>query len=318
MNQIHFLTLDERVRNLATLAESLSAHRAPILIRGESGVGKEVLARYIHEKSIRSSRPFVAVNCASLPADLMESELFGYERGAFTGAHVAKPGKIESANGGTFLLDEIGELSQNLQGKLLRVLQEMEVCRLGSNQNRKIDIRFLAATHRDLSAMVLSGEFRRDLFYRLNVIPVVIPPLRERRGDISLLAVHFMESICTANGLERMTLDSSALNRLREWHWPGNIRELQNTLERSVLMANGKGVLKAEDILIDDLDSKESSGTTGYLRAGMTLAEAEKALILKTLEFTSFNKTRAADLLGISIRTLRNKLSDYRAMGMTL
>jgi two-component system response regulator FlrC len=305
-----FYTVDERMKNLLTLAENIAASKASVLINGESGVGKEVLAKYIHEKSNRRNRPFVAVNCAALPDTLLESELFGYEKGAFTGAETTKIGKFEAANGGTFLLDEVGDLPLQLQGKLLRVLQEGEIERLGSNQVRKVDIRVIAATHKNINEMVANGTFRKDLYYRLNVIPLGVPALRERTRDIVYLAHHFVEKHSPEHPPK---LSREAIQALLNWHWPGNARELENVIERAVLMCQGPEI-SPHHIHVEQVAEPNSP----FLRAGMTIAAAEQSLILKTLEFTGNNKTRAADLLGISIRTLRNKLNDYRQSGVAV
>lgn len=312
MNDYQILTLEERMKNLLTLASNVAMSRASILLTGESGVGKELMARYIHNASPRRNKPFVAINCAALPEQLLESELFGYEKGAFTGADATKAGKIELAQNGTFLFDEIGELPMPLQSKLLRVLQESEVSRIGSTRNQKIDVRFLAATNRDLPEMIKNGEFRKDLYYRLNVIPLFIPPLRERPRDIALMAFTFCERMCTKNAIEQKKISRETIQKLTEWHWPGNVRELENVIERAILMTEG-AVIEPHHVLIDQSERSDCENPTSqFLRAGMTIAQAEKALIMKTLEFTSNNKTKAADLLGISIRTLRNKLNDYK------
>ena len=306
-NIIH--TTDATIRRLLTIAENIALSRASVLICGESGVGKELLARFIHNKSHRASKPFIAVNCAAVPENLLESELFGYERGAFTGAEQRKPGKFELANNGSFLLDEITEIPLSLQAKLLRVLQEGEVERLGSTQTLKINVRVIATTNRDLQEEVRQGRFREDLYYRLNVIPLRIPPLRERRADIELLGRYFLDLACHENNLPPKTLSPEAMEKLKLWKWPGNVRELKNVIERSVLLSPSLD-LSAEDICIQnyvELGETESAG----LKPGMTVGEMERVLIMKTLEHTGHNRTQAAKLLGISVRTLRNKLHEY-------
>lgn len=302
---------DPKMKNIFEIAENVAVSRASVLITGESGTGKELLARYIHAKSPRAIRRFVALNCAAIPEGLLESELFGYERGAFTGADQRKAGKFEQAHESTFLLDEISEMPLPLQAKLLRVLQEGEVERLGGQSPVAVNVRIIATTNRALDKMVKNGEFREDLFYRLNVIPLQVPALRARPLDIELLAKCFVESSCAENGLANKQLSPQALEKLRAYRWPGNVRELQNVVERSVLMASGQEIA-AEQILLNET---ETFGTeTEPFKPGMTVGEAERLLILKTLEFTGQNRTRAAEMLGISIRTLRNKLNEYKGV----
>lgn len=306
-NVIH--TTDVSIRRLLTIAENIALSRASVLICGESGVGKELFARYIHTKSHRASKPFIAVNCAAVPETLLESELFGYERGAFTGAEQRKPGKFELANNSSFLLDEITEIPLSLQAKLLRVLQEGEVERLGSTQTLKINVRVIATTNRDLQEEVKAGRFREDLYYRLNVIPLRIPPLRERKADIELLARYFLDLSCNENHLPAKAFEGSAMEKLKSWKWPGNVRELKNVIDRSVLLSPLQ-ILSADDILIHDYITLGPGDETA-LKAGMTVDEMERTLIMKTLEHTGQNRTQAAKMLGISVRTLRNKLHEY-------
>ncbi|MCB0350212.1 MAG: sigma-54-dependent Fis family transcriptional regulator [Bdellovibrionales bacterium] len=304
-------TADPKMQQVLQVAENVATSRASVLIHGESGTGKELLAQYIHAKSNRSGRDFVALNCAAVPEGLLESELFGYERGAFTGADSRKLGKFELAHQSTFLLDEISELPLNLQSKILRVVQEGEIERVGGLKPIKIDVRIIAASNKNLFEMVQNNQFREDLFYRLNVIPLEIPPLRERIRDIELLSQFFMDLSCAQNGIQAKSLSDDCRVKLKKWKWPGNIRELQNVMERSVLLSKNS-VLTAEDILIENysenLDSNE-------ICAGMTVEKAERLLIIKTLEHTAQNRTQAAHLLGISIRTLRNKLKEYKMGG---
>jgi transcriptional regulator with PAS, ATPase and Fis domain len=300
-------TADPQMKKIVQTAMNVALSRATILITGESGTGKEVLARLVHAKSPRAVKKFVAVNCAAIPSELLESELFGYEKGAFTGATQSKPGKFEVADGGTFLLDEISEMPLPLQAKLLRVIQEGEVERLGARQPTRVNVRLIATTNRSLQEMVKQGRFREDLFYRLNVIPLRVPPLRDRSVDIGLLARFFTDVSSHLNGRSSVILSDEAISKLNQWSWPGNVRELENVIERSILMASSS-LIKADDILIE--------GFTPFhrdmeLTPGMTIAEAERRLIMRTLEHTGQNRSRAAQLLGISIRTLRNKLHEY-------
>lgn len=310
MKIIH--TADAKMKKLLEMADNVAISRASILILGESGTGKELLARYIHAKSSRASQDFVALNCAAVPEGLLEAELFGYEKGAFTGADQRKPGKFELAHRGTFLLDEISEMPLHLQTKLLRVLQEGEIERLGGTKPIKVDVRVISASNKNLAEMVKEGKFREDLFYRLNVIPLEIPPLRSRVKDIELLAQVFTEVSCSENGLPMKRLSPAAVKKLLAWEWPGNVRELQNVIERAVLLSPG-AIIEAEDLRIENF---HQSKLPDRLSVGMTVEEAERALIMKTLEYTRHNRTHAAHMLGISIRTLRNKLNEYKLEGV--
>lgn len=301
---------DLRMKKIFEVAESVAVSRASILISGESGTGKELLARFIHAKSPRSGRRFVAVNCAAVPEGLLESELFGYEKGAFTGADQRKIGKFELAHESTFLLDEISEMSLPLQAKMLRVLQESEIERLGGNAPVKVNVRIIATTNRSLEKMVKAGEFREDLYYRLNVIPLQVPALRSRPLDIENLTLHFAATSCVENSLPEKIINESAMRKLKTYRWPGNVRELQNVIERSVLLATGTEI-SADEILIPEDENQQPEHS---FSPGMTVNQAEKLLIMKTLEFTGQNRTRAAEMLGISIRTLRNKLHEYRGI----
>jgi transcriptional regulator with PAS, ATPase and Fis domain len=304
-------TVDPRMKSILEMTDNVAASRATVLIFGESGCGKELLARYIHARSPRASQKLVAINCAAMPEGLLESELFGYEKGAFTGADQRKIGKFEMAHDSSFLLDEISELPLLLQAKLLRALQEGEIERLGGSHPIKVNVRLIATSNRNLREMINQGRFREDLFYRLNVVPIDLPPLRERPRDIDLLARLFVEISSNENGLTPRRLDSSALEKLLSWHWPGNVRELQNVIERSVLLTKVEDI-SATEILIENYAPQEIEPR---LKAGMTVSEAERWLILKTLESTGQNRTRAAELLGISIRTLRNKINEYKDVG---
>lgn len=307
-------TVDARMKQVLDIAENIATSRATVLISGESGTGKELLARFIHAKSHRALRRMVAINCAAVPEGLLESELFGFERGAFTGADTKKIGKFELANESSFLLDEISEMPLLLQAKILRVIQEGECERLGGKAPTPVNVRLIATTNRDLRSMVQSGLFREDLFFRLNVIHLHIPPLRERPADVEMLARHFVEISCVENQLPTKSLTPAALKKLTSWRWPGNIRELENTIERSVLLSRNREI-EASDLMIEGYQEAIAQKESNALAAGMTISEAEKLLILKTLEHTRQNRTQAARLLGISIRTLRNKLNEYRLDG---
>jgi len=293
------------------MLEAVAPSNATVLIQGESGTGKEVLARYVHSISPRANRPFVAVNCAALPDGLLESELFGYEKGAFTGALARRSGKFELAHQGTLLLDEISEMSLGLQAKLLRVLQEREVDRLGARQPISIDIRVLATTNRHLQQEVQAGNFREDLYYRLSVMPVTLPPLRERPDDIPLLAEYLAERSFRRNQRAGGGITPEALACLKSRPWRGNVRELENAIERAVLLAD-RGPLRIEHFAFD----VESPQVILPVEPTGSIWEMERGLILRTLERHGGNRTHAAKELGISIRTMRNKLREYRQMGI--
>jgi two-component system response regulator FlrC len=293
------------------VVEAVAKSDATILVQGESGTGKELIARMVHQVSPRAEQPFIAVNCAALPANLLESELFGHEKGAFTGAEKRKLGKFELAHGGTILLDEISEMELGLQAKLLRVLQEREVDRVGGSSPIPVDVRVVATTNRNLAKEVEEGRFRADLYYRLNVIPLTLTPLRERQNDIPLLVEHFMRKVLGAGAPK---IPAETMRTLMQYPWPGNVRELQNAVERAAILAQGRSP-EVKDFLItapSTLVQKIEQETVPSIRSGMTVAEVEKLLILETLKATGDNRTKAADLLGISIRTLRNKLAEYR------
>jgi DNA-binding NtrC family response regulator len=302
------LTRDPLMRRVLETARSVADSRAPVLLEGESGTGKELVARLLHASSPRRARPFVAVNCAAVPHDLLESELFGHECGAFTGAHGRKLGKFELADGGTLLLDEIGEMDVRLQAKLLRVLQEWEIDRVGGTAAIAVDVRIVATTNRRLGELVERGVFRQDLFYRLMVVPLVLPPLRARPADVGLLARWFLERF---RGERRLALSAPALAALERRPWPGNVRELEHVIERAVLLARGPEIEPAD---VEDAAAATPRPPLGSL-AGFTVRELERRLIFDTLERTADNRTQAARLLGISIRTLRNKLAAYRRSG---
>ena len=284
--------------------------RATVLLAGESGVGKDLIARAIHFHSPRCERPFVKINCSALPENLMESELFGYEKGAFTGANTTKPGKFEQADTGTVFLDEIGDVPASVQVKLLRILQEREFERLGSNKTRHIDVRVIAATNADLRAALEQGTFREDLYYRLNVVPLNIPPLRERKEDIPFLAEQFVKRLAPANGSAVRSITDAAIQRLMGYHWPGNVRELENVIERSLVLCSGT-LLDAADIRLDTSPRarRQEQGGAYSLPEGMSLDEYEQAIIRDALERAGGNKSQAARLLGLTRNALRYRLT---------
>jgi len=303
-------------------AELVAKSEASVLIHGESGTGKEVLARHIHRRSRRAAGPFIALNCAAIPENLLESELFGHEKGAFSGAIARRIGKFEAADQGTLLLDEISEMDVRLQAKLLRALQEREIDRLGGNAPVKVNVRILATSNRDLPAAVRQGTFRGDLFYRLNVVSLRVPSLRERPGDIAALTDHFIRFYADINGLPHRAVGPAALSRLIAHHWHGNVRELENTLHRAVLLAEGTAI-GPEAIELDDLDPAGAqplgNGGAGVSSlVGRRMEDVERDLIIGTLGQTLGNRTHAAVILGISIRALRNKLRDYMAHGVAV
>jgi len=305
------VTRDPKLLGILELAKNVATSRSTILIQGESGTGKELLAAYVHEHSGFKDEPYVAVNCAALPDTLAESELFGHEKGAFTGAIGRKMGKFELAKYGTVVLDEISEMTLPLQAKLLRVLQEREIDRIGGSQPVAMNARVVAISNVDLKKAVSKGKFREDLYYRINVVPITIPPLRDRKGDIPLLVEHFIEKYCRFNNRELMKIADAALAQLVSHEWRGNIRELENTIERAVLISNGRRVLP-EHLFLDCADTANPPQSNISMKSGMTVREMEKQLITRTLQEVKDNRTRAAELLGISIRTLRNKLKEYK------
>ncbi|MBB4265395.1 sigma-54-dependent transcriptional regulator [Roseospira visakhapatnamensis] len=335
---------DPAMARLMQMAEQVAPSDANVLITGESGTGKELIARHLHRKSRRADGPFIAVNCAAIPETLLESELFGHEKGAFTGAVARRIGKFEEADGGTLLLDEISEMETRLQAKLLRAIQEREIDRVGGKQPVRVNTRIVATSNRNLRTEVAAGRFREDLLFRLNVITLALPPLRDRPRDLPLLADHFARKYAAANSLPERPVSAAALERLGTHDWPGNVRELENTLHRAVLLANGAEI-GPEAILIT---GEESDGLAGgalgnddaagaALRAdglsaagtadpgadtaglvGRTVASVERDLIIDTVRHCLGNRTHAATILGISIRTLRNKLRQYADEGVTV
>ena len=315
------ITQDTKILTLLDMLKSIAKSKSSVLIQGESGTGKELFARFVYRHSNRRQMPFVAVNCAAIPAQLLESEMFGYEKGAFTGATVKKIGKFELADGGTLLLDEISEMDIQLQAKLLRVIQESEVDRLGGKMPVPVDVRIIATTNADLQNRILQKTFRSDLYYRLNVIPVIVPPLRERNGDIIILAEHFIKKYSEVNEKKEPILTAEAKAALMAYKWPGNVRELENVIERAVLICH------SDQIMPSNLFLEKEGATTNRQempreheeklsqnigdQKNNTLYEMEKSMIFDTLNKVNWNKTKASRILGISVRTMRNKLNEY-------
>lgn len=307
---------DPQIVNLLGTIKRVADDGASILIQGESGTGKELFARQAHLWSARHRGPFVAINCAAIPESLLESELFGYERGAFTGAVTRRIGKFEAADGGTLLLDEISEMPAILQAKLLRALQERTIDRIGGSRPVELNIRIVATTNRDLKEEIRQGRFRSDLYYRLAVVPIVLPSLRDRKGDIALLAKHFVGRYGGGSAGPVREISASAIKRLEAWPWPGNVRELESCIHRSVLLCN-RICLESSDLILETLvdpatDSQVQAAEGGSFRA------MEKQLILETLDKVGGNRMKAAEILGVSVRTIRNKLRDYREAGKIL
>ena len=323
---------DPAMTEVMTLADRVAPADASILITGESGTGKELMARYVHRKSKRAGRRFVSINCAAIPETLLESELFGHEKGAFTGAVARRLGRFEEASGGTLLLDEISEMDPRLQAKLLRAIQEREISRVGSNETIKVDIRLITTSNRDLAGQVAAGTFREDLLFRINVVDLQIPPLRQRRNDILPLAQHFAAKYAKVNGLPEMTIGDDARQRLLAHHWRGNVRELENTMHRAVLLAQN-GIVDTNAIMLTDIgappghatpapgqhaDASANATADTAALVGRTVADVERDLIIDTLGHCLGNRTHAANILGISIRTLRNKLKAYTDQGVSV
>lgn len=341
INKPKFIFKNKYMEELFNIAKEIAPTEATVLITGESGTGKEVIARFIHENSNRKGE-YVAINCAAIPESLIESELFGYEKGAFTGAVNRKPGKFELADGGTLLLDEIGEVPLNLQAKLLRVLQEKEIERLGGTVKQKVNVRIIATTNRDLKDEVKKGTFREDLFYRLNVINIELPPLRKRKEDILSIANFFVRKYAEINHKPVKEFSKETESALLSYSWPGNVRELEHTIERAVILSKDKVITpkdlflhgitydnryleaEKEDFSFDEdenINSKEENGEESSplnITTGMTISKMEQELILKTLKEVNGNRTKAAEMLGITVRTLRNKLQEYKSKGVDL
>lgn len=331
---------DPAMKQVVAMADKIAPSEATVLITGESGTGKEVMSRYIHRKSRRGTGPFIAVNCAAIPESLLESELFGHEKGAFTGAVGRRIGKFEEANGGTLLLDEVSEMHPLLQAKLLRAIQEREITRIGSNDPVKIDVRIIATSNRNLEESVNKGEFREDLYFRLNVVNIRLPSLRERRADLPSLSQFFIDKFSEQNGVEKKRISAEGAAKIQSHHWRGNIRELENTMHRAVLVS-AQNEIEADAIHIAGMSARgaepapspkapdpagvspSSTSSSDVKNAGgvetlvgRTIADVEREMIINTLDHCLGNRTHAANILGISIRTLRNKLSQYRDEGL--
>jgi DNA-binding NtrC family response regulator len=315
---------DPRMAEVLKMADKVAVSIATVMVSGSSGTGKELVARYIHARSNRRGKRFVAVNCAAIPENLMESELFGHEKGAFTGAIARRLGKFEEAHGGTLLLDEISEMATHLQAKLLRAIQEREIDRVGGNKPVPVDVRIIATSNRDMEEEVAKGNFREDLFFRLNVISLKIPPLKDRPGDIPVLSQHFITKYADANAMSALPLSDEAMNMLTGFEWPGNVRQLENTMHRAVLLSTGNEI-GPEAIFLDGTHTggatepagaASDSSTAGLV--GRTVSDVERDLIIDTLLHCLGNRTHAANILGISIRTLRNKLKQYGQSGFSV
>jgi DNA-binding NtrC family response regulator len=341
--QSTMIASDPAMKGVMQLADKIAPSEATVMITGESGTGKEVMSSYIHRKSKRKDGPFIAVNCAAIPENLLESELFGHEKGAFTGANARRIGKFEEANGGTILLDEVSEMHPLLQAKLLRAIQEKTVTRIGSNDEVKVDTRIIATSNRDLQKSVQKGEFREDLYFRLNVVNIALPALRERPADILELAKFFVVKFAEVNGIETKEISKEATKKLQDYQWRGNIRELENTMHRAILMS-AEDEIEADAVFLQDSDfTQSSSGAPAATNApdptdvgsagdsstlentegvesliGKTISEVERDMIVNTLDHCLGNRTHAAKILGISIRTLRNKLNQYKDDGVDI
>jgi DNA-binding NtrC family response regulator len=302
------------MRKVLTTIERIADASASVVITGESGTGKELAARTIHQLSSRRANPYIGVNCAAIPETLMESELFGHERGAFTGADRRREGCFEAANGGTLLLDEITEMKIELQAKLLRVLEEQKLRRVGGNTEVALDVRVLAASNRDISQAVRDGKLREDLYYRLNVLTIELPPLRERKDDLALLVQNFVQHYAARNNKEISGVDEEALAALQAHPWPGNVRQLRNVIERAAVICQGR-VIHRSDLAHEFQSIANVEGGYVKVRIGSTLEDMERELIARTIEFSDGNKTHAAQILGVSTKTLYNKLERYRKEG---
>jgi DNA-binding NtrC family response regulator len=320
---------DEIMAHVVKLAQQIAPSDASVLITGESGTGKEVIARYVHGRSNRAKAPFICVNCAAIPENLLESELFGHEKGSFTGAVARRVGKFEEASGGTLLLDEISEMDVRLQAKLLRAIQERVIDRVGGTRPVPVDIRIIATSNRNLVDAVREGTFREDLLFRLNVVNLKIPPLRERPADVLELAQHFVKKYADANGVPARPLSAEARRALVLNRWPGNVRELENTMHRAVLLVTGDeigvdGIVTPDGTRLDQAKNPTvahatlAAETVTRALVGRTVADVERDLILETLKHCLGNRTHAANILGISIRTLRNKLNEYSDAGVPI
>lgn len=328
---------DPKMDEVVKMAAKVAPSEATIFITGESGTGKEVMSNFIHRKSKRKDGPFIAVNCAAIPENLLESELFGHEKGAFTGASSRRIGKFEEAHTGTLLLDEISEMAPQLQAKLLRVLQEREITRVGSNNTVKVDVRIIATSNRDMAKHVKDGNFREDLYFRLNVVNIDLPSLRERPADIPELCQFFADKYSAANGMEKKRMSAEAVEKAKNYGWPGNIRELENTMHRAILISTDDKI-EADALAVQasagapsapvapkETQTAPSDGSSAVQNpgaveslVGRSIADVERDMIINTLEHCLGNRTHAANILGISIRTLRNKLNQYKDEGVQI
>jgi len=337
--QSDMIASDPSMTPIMQLADKIAPSEATVLITGESGTGKEVMSQYIHNKSKRAKGDFIAVNCAAIPENLLESELFGHEKGAFTGATARRIGKFEEASGGTLLLDEVTEMDPSLQAKLLRAIQEREITRVGANKPVKVDVRILATSNRDMEVAVREGQFREDLYFRLNVVNIPLPALRERPADIGKLAQFFADKYADANSIGKKKLSKAAIDKMLAYGWKGNIRELENTMHRAILMsmedeieegavhiqgavAAASAPVAAPAAAVSDEASAVAAvvANPGAVEAmvGRSIADVEQDMIINTLEHCLGNRTHAANILGISIRTLRNKLNQYKEQGVDI
>lgn len=308
--QDYFTSKSVKMDKVIDLIKQVADSKTTIMIYGETGTGKELAAKAIYSLSDRKDKPFIKVNCAAIPETLLESELFGYEKGAFTGANISKPGRFELADGGTIFLDEIGDITPLMQVKLLRVLQEREFERLGGTKTIKVDVRIIAATNKDLSEMVKKEKFRQDLYYRLNVVPIKLPPLKERREDIPLLVEYFLLKSSSISGKSKKNMSQEAVEKLMYYNWPGNIRELENVIERCVVIKHGE-LIELEDLPEYIISYKEDNEETVSYKLNSAVDTAERETILKTLKECNGNKTKASEVLGISRRSLHRKIIKY-------
>lgn len=313
---------DKKTEAVLKMAKQVAPSEANILLTGESGTGKEIFSRFVHDNSKRANKKFVAVNCAAIPETLLESELFGYEKGAFTGAVARRIGKFEEASDGTLLLDEISEMDIKIQAKLLRAIQEKEIDRIGGKSPIKVNTRIIATSNRNLDEAVKNGTFRQDLYYRLNVVNINIPPLRDRMDDVMVLTKHFVKKYSELNDIPLKPVSKEAEAKLMNYRWPGNVRELENTIHRAVLLSTGDEI-SADAVILDDISAVVNPAPEGEVMSGSefvgnTLANMERNLIIDTLKHTMGNRTIAANILGISIRTLRNKLKQYQDEGLDI
>jgi len=317
--QVQYIGESASIQRLKEVLPRVSGNKAPVFIQGESGTGKEILSKLIHHSSDRASGPYVTLNCANLPRELVESHLFGHKKGAFTGAIEDMTGAFEKADGGTLLLDEITEVDMAVQAKLLRVLQESEIQKVGSSDTRKVDVRVIATSNRHLAEAIGDGLFREDLYHRLAVFPVTVPPLRDRDGDIPLLAAHFVEKYCALYAMDSKELSADLVQHFESYAWPGNVRELENMIQRGVLLSAERTTIQKSDVYDDFFTDAGAQKETEPQAGGpklSTIDDMERFMILQALEETGGNQQAAADKLGISSRTIRNKLRKYREDGL--